>query len=428
MKINLFWFRRDLRLEDNAGLYHALKSGTKVQCLFIFDSEILNLLENKKDRRLIFIFRQLEAIDLELKKYGSSLLIKYGSPLQVWNELLNENKIDSVFCNHDYEPYAIERDSKIKELLAENSIQFNTYKDQVVFEKNEITKDDGLPYTVFTPYMKKWRANFTKDLAQPFSTEKYFNCFNPSAHQLLKLEEIGFIDSGEKFGEPILHEQVLANYSENRNIPSIIGTSRLSVHLRFGTVSVRKLILQAWSSEKWINELIWREYYMMILWHFPYVVDKPFRSKYNFLQWENNEEHFKKWCEGKTGYPIVDAGMRELNTTGFMHNRVRMIVSMFLTKYLLIDWRWGEAYFAGKLLDYELASNNGGWQWSAGTGVDAAPYFRIFSMDEQTKRFDPNFLYIQKWVPEFQELDYPQRMIDYDFARKRCLEFFKQTE
>ena len=244
----------------------------------------------------------------------------------------------------------------------------------------------------------------------------------------MKLEEIGFIDSGEKFGEPILHEQVLANYSENRNIPSIIGTSRLSVHLRFGTVSVRKLILQAWSSEKWINELIWREYYMMILWHFPYVVDKPFRSKYNFLQWENNEEHFKKWCEGKTGYPIVDAGMRELNTTGFMHNRVRMIVSMFLTKYLLIDWRWGEAYFAGKLLDYELASNNGGWQWSAGTGVDAAPYFRIFSMDEQTKRFDPNFLYIQKWVPEFQELDYPQRMIDYDFARKRCLEFFKQTE
>ena len=428
MKINFFWFRRDLRLEDNAGLYHALKSGMKVQCLFIFDSEILNLLENKKDRRVIFIFRQLEKIDQELKKYDSSLLIKYGSPLQVWNELLNENKIDSVFCNHDYEPYATERDSKIKELLSENSIQFHTYKDQVVFEKNEITKDDGLPYTVFTPYMKKWRAKFTKDLAQPFSTEKYFKNFNPSTNQLLKLEEFGFTDSGEKFGEPILQKQVLDNYSENRDIPSINGTSRLSVHLRFGTVSIRKLILQAWSSEKWINELIWREYYMMILWHFPHVVHSPFRSKYNFLQWENNEEHFQKWCEGKTGYPIVDAGMRELNTTGFMHNRVRMIVAMFLTKYLLIDWRWGEAYFAEKLLDYELASNNGGWQWSAGTGVDAAPYFRIFSMDEQTKRFDPNFLYIKKWVPEFQDLNYPPRLIDYSFARKRCLEFFKTTD
>lgn len=424
--MTIFWFRRDLRLDDNAGLYHALRSGQPVQCVFIFDTDILDQLEDKNDRRVVFIHRQIKKLSDELNALGSSLLVKVGKPMEIWKEIINDFKVKHVFTNHDYEPYAKQRDESIKSLLEKNSITFSTFKDQVIFEKDEVMKDDGTPYTVYTPYMKKWRSKLTPFFLSSYPTEKYFNNFVQSkVYHIPTLEDIGFADSEIDFPHPTVKKDLLANYEQQRDIPSIRGTSRLSVHLRFGTISIRKLVRQAMPYDKWVNELIWREFYMMILWNFPKVVNDAFKNQYGRLPWLNNEADFKKWCEGKTGYPIVDAGMRELNSTGFMHNRVRMITSMFLTKYLLIDWRWGEAYFAKKLIDFELSSNNGGWQWSAGTGVDAAPYFRLFSMSEQTKRFDPDFKYIRKWVPEFEDFSYPKPMIDYAFARKRCLDFYK---
>ena len=426
---NIFWFRRDLRLHDNAGLYHALRSGLPVRAIFIFDTEILDKLENKSDKRLVFIHQQLEKLNTELQKFGSRLDTFYGKPVNVWEKICLETKVSGVFTNHDYEPYAIERDETIRQYLKGQGISFNTYKDQVIFEKNDVVKDDGSPYTVFTPFMKRWKIILAEDSFQSFSTENYFeNFLSADPQPILSLEQIGFKNTHVHFPSHFLKEHLIRDYEKTRDIPGIAGTSRISVHLRFGTVSPRELFRYAWSlSEKWVNELIWREFYMYILWHFPHVVNGAFKRQYDFLQWRNNETEFKCWCEGKTGYPIVDAGMRELNETGFMHNRVRMITATFLTKYLLIDWKWGEAYFAEKLLDFELASNNGGWQWSAGTGVDAAPYFRIFSMDEQTKRFDPELKYIQKWVPEFQDFSYPAPIVDYAFARKRCLDFYKSS-
>lgn len=426
---NIFWFRRDLRLHDNAGLYHALRSGLPVRAIFIFDTEILDRLENKSDKRLVFIHQQLEKINAELQKFGSRLDTYYGKPLEVWKKICLEAKVSGVFTNHDYEPYARERDETINQYLKDHGISFNTFKDQVIFEKNDVVKDDGSPYTVFTPFMKRWKMILAEDSFQSFSTENYFeNFLSFDPKPILSLEQIGFKNTHVHFPSHFLKEQLIRDYEKTRDIPGIAGTSRISIHLRFGTVSPRELFRYAWLlSEKWVNELIWREFYMYILWHFPHVVNGAFKRQYDFLQWRNNETEFKCWCEGKTGYPIVDAGMRELNETGFMHNRVRMITATFLTKYLLIDWKWGEAYFADKLLDFELASNNGGWQWSAGTGVDAAPYFRIFSMDEQTKRFDPELKYIQKWVPEFQDFSYPAPIVDYTFARKRCLDFYKSS-
>ena len=428
MKINFFWFRRDLRLEDNAGLYYALTSMNPVQCLFIFDTEILDKLENKNDSRVVFIHRQLDKLNTDLKKNGASLLVKYGTSLEVWKNLCEEYEIDEVYTNHDYEPYAKHRDQMVSKILQEKNIALKTFKDQVIFEKDEVTKSDGTPYTVFTPYMKRWRMHLDETSFKSYETEKYFHRFYQNTNNtVMPLSEIGFNDSQITFPKSEIENDILHNYSHNRDIPSLNGTSRISVHLRFGTVSIRKLMQKALQSEKWMNELIWREFYMMILWHFPKVVNAAFKDSYNHIQWLHDEDGFKKWCEGKTGYPIVDAGMRELNATGFMHNRVRMITAMFLTKYLLIDWKWGEAYFAERLLDFELSSNNGGWQWSAGTGVDAAPYFRIFSMEEQTKRFDPNFIYIKKWVPEFEDLTYPKPIVDYKFARERCLQFYKKA-
>lgn len=425
--ISIFWFRRDLRLHDNAGLYHALRSGLKVKAVFILDTEILDKLEDKKDLRLVFIHRQLENLNKQLHASGSRLEVYYGKPIDVWKKICAENPLANVFANTDYEPYAKERDRLVEVFLNQHNIRFQSFKDQVIFEKNEVVKEDGTPYTVFTPYMKRWKMNVTEDAFASFPTENYFENFvSADSHPIIQLEQIGFENSDFDFPSDKLDEDVIRNYADNRDFPGIRGTSRLSIHMRFGTVSMRELFRFAWTiSEKWVNELIWREFYMTILWHFPHVVNSTFKSQYNFLKWRNKEDEFERWCNGLTGYPIVDAGMRELNETGFMHNRVRMITAMFLTKYLLVDWRWGEAYFAQKLLDYELSSNNGGWQWSAGTGVDAAPYFRIFSMDEQTKRFDPHFTYIKKWVPEFQELTYPRPMVDYTFARKRCLEFYK---
>lgn len=428
--VNFFWFRRDLRLQDNAGLYHALKAGKPVQPLFIFDTDILNKLEDKNDRRIIFIHSYLERLNEELKKFGSCLLVKYGKPIDIWKNILLDFQIENVFTNHDYEPYAIKRDENVRLLLKNKKIGFLSFKDQVIFEKKEVVKDDGTPYTVFTPYMNKWLKTINEFHLTQFNTEKFFENFSKIDFQpVISIEKLGFKEFNIDFPSPDPGISMLKKYSDTRDFPAMAGTSRVGVHLRFGTISIRHLINKSWSvSEKWVNELIWREFYMMILWHFPHVTEKAFKSKYDFLPWRNNEDEFQSWCNGKTGYPIVDAGMRELNESGFMHNRVRMITAMFLTKYLLIDWRWGESYFAKKLLDFELASNNGGWQWSAGTGVDAAPYFRIFNMNEQTKRFDPKLEYIKKWVPEFQELTYPAPMIDYSMARIRCLQFYKKLE
>lgn len=413
-----------MRLEDNAGLFHALKAGN-VQCVFIFDTSILDRLEEKNDRRVVFIHRQIERLNEQLKTYGSGLLVKYGDPVKIWEQLIKENHIENVFCNHDYEPYARNRDAEIEIILKRNKIAFHTYKDQVIFEKNEVTKVDGTPYLVFTPYMKKWRSVFTKTDLSVFDTGKHFKNFVKGSFKVPSLKEIGFNDMNIDFPSSELSAEIISNYENTRDFPSIAGTTRLSVHLRFGTISIRQVMAFAWAlSEKWVNELIWREFYMMILWHFPHVTNSAFRLSMQRLPWRHDEEGFKRWCEGKTGYAIVDAGMRELNETGFMHNRVRMITSMFLTKYLLIDWQWGEAYFAIKLLDYELSSNNGGWQWSAGTGVDAAPYFRFFSMAEQTKRFDPQLKYINKWLGSDLS-NFPPPMIDYNIARMRCMEFYK---
>ncbi len=427
MKTTFFWFRRDLRLEDNAGLYHALKSGTNIQCVFIFDREILDNLGDLHDRRVTFIHNQLEKLNVELAGHGSTLLVKYGHPPEIWKELSKEFSINAVYTNHDYEPYAKMRDENIATFLKTKGITFKTYKDQVIFEKDEVVKDDGTPYGVFTPYMKRWKLKLNEFYLSSYPTEKYVhNLRKTSASSLLTLTDIGFKEATDRFPDKKVQDKIITHYSETRDIPSVHGTSRLSVHLRFGTISIRALYRHANSlSEKFGNELIWREFYMMILWQFPNVVNEAYKPQYNQLLWRNDETAFHAWCEGRTGYPIVDAGMRELNATGWMHNRVRMITAMFLTKYLLIDWRWGEAYFAEKLIDYELSSNNGGWQWSAGTGVDAAPYFRIFNMDEQARRFDPEFKYIRKWVPEFEDFSYPKPIVDYKMARERCLKFYK---
>lgn len=425
--LTFFWFRRDLRLHDNAGLYHALQSGQPVQPVFIFDRNILDALEDREDRRVVFIHRQMERLQEELSEFGATLLVGYGKPLDCWKGWLKEYAIKQVITNHDYEPYAKRRDEEMTAFFSAKGVVFSTFKDQVIFEKSEVTKDDGTPYTVFTPYMKKWRTLIEPSCLKSYPTERYFSNFHrhhPVA--IPSLASMKFRDIDFTFPAPKVSTGLLRSYGDMRDIPSVQGTSRLSVHLRFGTVSIRDLARQAWSiSDKWVNELIWREFYQMILWHFPHVTERAFKPQYDLLKWKNNESQFQAWCEGRTGYPIVDAGMRELNATGFMHNRVRMITASFLTKFLLIDWRWGEAYFAAKLLDFELASNDGGWQWSAGTGVDAAPYFRIFNMDEQTRKFDPEHRYIKKWVPEFEELTYPRPIVDYKMARQRCLEFYK---
>ncbi len=425
--VNIFWFRRDLRLEDNAGLTHALKSDFPVMPVFIFDKNILSKLPNKKDRRVEFIHDALSSIQNELKKIGSSLHVFFGTPEDIFEELMEENNVNAVYTNHDYEPYAIDRDKKIAALLNRHNKKFYSFKDQVIFEKDEVIKDDGKPYTVFTPYSRKWKAALTSGTFNSFPTNKHFGQFLKNTKgTVLSLKEIGFEKSGMAFPANNVHDELVRHYATKRDIPSIAGTSRLGVHLRFGTISIRKLAAKAISlSETFLNELIWRDFYHMILWHFPHVgKGKSFKPAYDFIQWRNDNGEFDKWCKGQTGYPIVDAGMRELNATGFMHNRVRMITASFLCKHLLLDWRLGEAYFAEKLLDFDFAANNGGWQWAAGSGCDAAPYFRIFNPYLQTKKFDADLLYIKKWVPEFQELTYPAPMVVHEMARKRCLEVY----
>lgn len=422
-KINIFWFRRDLRLEDNAGLHHALKSGLKVMPVFIFDTEILDQLQDKSDKRVDYIQQALANLQRDLIDLKGGLTVYYGKPLDIFKNLTEKFDIDTVFCNKDYEPQAIKRDKRVKDFLHKKDIGFSDYKDQVIFEKNEILKSDQSPYTVFTPYSKKW-----KEALQ--SIEIFVPDFNNLVHisnpkDILSLEEIGFKKTEIVLTKPSLDLKIIKTYGQYRDFPSLDHTSHLGVALRFGTISVRECVQFALKhNETWLNELIWREFFMQILFHFPYVVTHCFKKKYENIHWRNNEEEFKAWCEGKTGYPIVDAGMCELNTTGFMHNRVRMITASFLTKHLLIDWRWGEAYFAQKLLDYDLSANNGNWQWVAGTGCDAAPYFRIFNPEEQTKKFDKELKYIKKWLPNY---DQPKPLVDHRLARERALEAYKKA-
>lgn len=428
-KVSIFWFRRDLRLEDNTGLYHAYTQEKNVLPLFIFDENILEKLEDRDDARVTFIHSQISRLSKELVSFDSSILVKYGRPLEVYRELLETYDIENVYTNRDYEPYAKERDAQIAALLKSKNIQFLDFKDQVIFEKEEVVNGSGDFYKVFTPYSRVWLEKFKKANIQLVSLGKTKNTFLKTIpFPIPSLEDMGFTPSSIQIPALEINQTLIQKYDQVRNFPAINGTTKLGIHLRFGTISVRKLALEAAKlNDTYLNELIWREFYMMILYHNPQVVDQAFKPAYDHIPWRRSEDDFKKWCEGKTGFPIVDAGMRELNATGYMHNRVRMIVASFLTKHLLIDWRWGEAYFAKKLLDFELSSNNGGWQWAAGTGTDAQPYFRVFNPDSQTEKFDKELKYIKKWVPEFGTAAYPKPMVEHKFARERAIETYKQA-
>lgn len=426
--LNIFWFRRDLRLDDNLGFYEALKAEKPVLPIFIFDSEILEKLPHD-DARVTFIYETLQNMrDTLQKEHESSIAMFHGKPIDIYKQLIEEYNIHSVYTNHDYEPYAKERDDEIKLVLEENNIKFKTFKDQVIFEKDEVLKQDGDPYVVYTPYMKVWKEKFKSHNLEIYYTNSFLdNLVKNTRLPNLSLPDIGFKKSNQVITDYTVTPTLIQEYEETRNFPAKDATSRLGPHLRFGTVSIRKIVKKAIAEKNEIfwQELIWREFFMQILWHFPHTTTKAFKPKYDRIVWRNNEKEFELWCQGKTGYPLVDAGMRQLNETGFMHNRVRMLVGSFLCKHLLIDWRWGEAYFAEKLHDYEMASNVGNWQWVAGSGVDAAPYFRIFNPTTQIDKFDKDHKYIKKWVPEYQKPSYPKPIVNHKEARERCLKTYK---
>jgi deoxyribodipyrimidine photo-lyase len=429
-KLAFFWHRRDLRIHDNHGLSKALSSGLKVIPLFIFDTSILSKLP-PDDQRVLFIYKQIERLKNSYAELGSDLKVYHGNPLELIPQLCKEHSVEKVYSNRDYEPKAIERDVKIFDALKKINCDLIGAKDHVIFEKNEVIKDDGKPYTVFTPYSNKWKKTLTENDLTSFKTEKNtINLFQTKEKQkLVSIESLGFkgIQTVE-FPKDIAPEEIIQHYSENRDYPAKNGTSRLGVHLRFGTISIRELATIAKNTnETFLNELIWRDFYQMIIYHFPNTSENAFKPIYDRIAWSNNEAHFKAWCDGKTGYPLVDAGMRELNATGHMHNRVRMVVASFLTKHLLIDWRWGANYFAEKLLDFELASNAGGWQWAAGSGCDAAPYFRIFNPKLQLEKFDKHLIYTKKWVPEFGTKTYPTPIVEHATVTKHTIEVYKQT-
>ncbi|TFG72360.1 MAG: deoxyribodipyrimidine photo-lyase [Flavobacteriales bacterium] len=431
-KISIFWFRRDLRLDDNVGLFEALNGMHKVLPIFIFDKDILDGLP-REDARVTFIYQNLQRLRSILQKqFNSSIALFNGKPVEVFKALTDKYTLDSVYANHDYEPYAQSRDNGIRALLDTHGIPFKTFKDQVIFEKNEVVKEDGNPYVVFTPYKNKWKERFDadKNLQHHDSFAKLGNLMSQLDLPNVTLEELGFVPSKIMVPDFALAPALIDNYENTRNFPARQqGTSRLGPHLRFGTVSIRKIVKKAIAetNEVFWSELIWREFFMQILWHFPKTVNTSFKPKYDRIEWRNNVSEFELWKQGNTGYALVDAGMRELNQTGYMHNRVRMLVASFLCKHLLIDWRWGEAYFAEKLLDYELSSNVGNWQWAAGSGVDAAPYFRIFNPMTQVDKFDKDHEYIHRWIPELQEFGYPDKMVDHKMARERCLEVYKSA-
>ncbi len=421
----IHWFRRDLRLDDNAALAHATGQDLPVKCIFIFDTQILEDLP-KNDKRISLIKDQLQELKKELQKQNSDLAVYYGNVTDVWKELLKDNSLKAVYTNTDYEPYATQRDAKVAELLAKKDIPFRLFKDQVIFEKGEVLTKTGSPYSVYTPYSKAWKS---KILTEDLPNYKVLPKFLPfRAEPIPSLKKMGFLQTDYADFPTTIPTDLDANYAASRDYPALDSTSHLSIALRFGLVSIRKLVRFAQATnETFLNELIWREFFMQILWHYPKLISNPFKQKYSVIEWRNDEEDFAKWCAGQTGYPIVDAGMRELNATGYMHNRVRMITASFLVKHLLINWQWGEAYFAEKLLDYELASNNGNWQWVAGCGTDAAPYFRVFNPETQQKKFDKNLAYVRKWIAEYGTPNYSKPMIDHKFARERCLQTYKKA-
>lgn len=428
-RIALFWFRRDLRLHDNHALFAALSSGMKVLPVFIFDADILRKLPSRKDARVQFIHREVSRLNRELQQVNSSVVVHYGSPLDAFRQLLETYPgTAAVYTNLDYEPDAIRRDREVAGFLAARGVAFHEYKDHVIFGKDEVLKSDGTPYTVYTPYSRKWKENLGGQGIPSYPSERLTGSLYPVAPQIVPaIEEMGFEVFPYEYPSAIVNDQLLGRYGENRDIPAVQGTSRLGIHLRFGTISIRELAARALkTSGVFLGELIWRDFFIQIMAHFPHVVDSPFKKPYETIPWRNHEGEFEKWCRGETGYPMVDAGMRELSQTGFMHNRVRMITASFLSKHLLIDWRWGEAWFAEKLLDFELASNNGNWQWAAGTGCDAAPYFRVFNPEIQQKKFDPEGDYVRKWVPEDGTIAYARPLVDHAFARDRAIQTYKK--
>ncbi|OHX68326.1 cryptochrome/photolyase family protein [Flammeovirga pacifica] len=429
-KITIVWLRRDLRLFDQTALSAALKTSQNVLPLFIFDKHILEDLSDRSDARVTFIHQQLNHIKEQLEEYGSSLLTYYDTPENAWKEITEKYEIEAVHTNHDYEPYAIQRDKNIETFLDQKNIRFITHKDQCIFEKNDITKDDGKPYVVYTPFSRKWKARL---LNEPEAIEVrnctlYDHYFQTSPLSMLSLEDMNFKQSSLSIPSLDIDTDIIRKYDEQRDYPAIQGTTHLGLHLRFGTVSVRELVRQYQSlNEVFLNQIIWRDFYMTILYHFPHVVSDNYNRKYDKVPWENNETHFEAWKRGETGYPIVDAAMKELNTTGYMHNRARMIVASFLCKHLLIDWRWGEAYFAEKLLDYDLSANNGSWQWAAGTGTDAQPYFRVFNPEAQMKKFDKSLEYVKKWIPNYDPANYIDPIVDHKEARLKAIETYKKA-
>jgi len=426
-KVSIFWFRRDLRLEDNVGLYHALSSGFPVVPIFIFDENILAKFEDKKDRRVDYISQVLYKINTQLKSHETRLNVFYGNPIEIFNMLYKKHFIQAVFCNRDYEPLAIQRDIDIYEFFKRKGISFRAFKDQVIFDKSDVLKNNGDSYTVYTPYSKKWKEILSREDLKSYDPD-YNKFFRQKFAEIPSLNDFGFEKTDIIFEVPKLATKTINEYDRFRDYPAMECTTHLGIALRFGTISIRKCVAFALChNQVWLNELIWREFFMQILYHFPKVVNQSFKSKYDNIKWRNNEREFKKWCEGITGFPIVDAGMRQLNQTGYMHNRVRMIAASFLCKDLLIDWRWGEAYFAQKLNDFDLSSNNGNWQWVSGSGCDAAPYFRMLNPSLQMQKYDKNLEYVRKWLPELDTENYPNPIIDHAIAKKRALKIYREA-
>lgn len=430
-RLTLCWLRRDLRLHDHAALYHALRSGHPVLPVFIFDRDILDAIDDRRDRRVEFIHQEISRLSEQLRAMGTTLLVRYGKPLDVWRDLLDAYPIAEVHAARDYEVYAKDRDAAVEKLLAERGAPLHLHKDQVLFEGDEIRTGGGTPYTVFGPYRKKWQATLNEFFLKSYPTEPYVDQFlKTSPLPVPSLAEMNFSAVGEPFPPREIDLGLIRTYDQTRDTPALErGTSRLGIHLRFGTVSIRELARAAQAhNQTFLSELIWRDFYFQVLDHFPRVGrGRAFREAYEGIRWRNDETEFAAWCDGRTGYPLVDAGMRQLNATGFMHNRVRMVTASFLIKHLLIDWRWGEAYFAQKLLCYDLSANNGGWQWAAGSGTDAAPYFRVFNPASQQKKFDPKFEYVREWVPEFGTPAYPKPLVDHEFARDRVLAAYREA-
>lgn len=442
-KVTIFWFRRDLRLHDNAGLYHALTSGYPVVPLFIFDRHILDVLEDEDDARVMFLQHTVQHLQAELAEDGHPMEVHYGTPERVWRQLIDKYDIAEAHANRDYEAYAKTRDADIEDLLRGEGAALLLHKDHVIFEAEEVQKQAGGAYTVFTPYSKTWLAKLDSRVDEDadggpvsfylkaYPCGKYSGAFAKTGDfgpgtPCPSLADMGFGESPVPIPGTTPEEALIAHYDQTRDIPGVEGTSRLGMHFRHGTVSIRQWARRARAlNATFLNELIWRDFYSQVLQVHPRVITESFRPEYDAIAWRNDESDYERWCRGETGFPMVDAGMRQLNAIGYMHNRVRMVTASFLTKHLLIDWRWGERYFARKLLDYELASNNGGWQWAAGSGTDAAPYFRVFNPTAQQKKFDPKLVYVKQYVPEYGTAAYPAPMVDHAAARQRALDTYR---